>query len=287
MSAAAGAGARLRVRVARTAALLLALVGGAVWYVTQPLLGVAGVAPAERVDPERLTRLVRELAGPLAPRDAAHPDNLAAAAEYVRAELAARLGEAVLQPFAAGGLMYYNVRAFAGPAGGERIVVGAHYDAAGTFPGADDDASGVAGLIELAGLLASAPPELQVELVAFALEEPPHFRTRAMGSFAHVEELRREGVGVRAMLCLEMIGYFRDEPGSQDYPAPGLQFLYPSAGNFIAVVGCLGQAGLVRRVKRAMSEAMEVPVRSLNAPRALPGSTSPTSSTTGTPASTP
>jgi len=129
----------------------------------------------------------------------------------------------------------------------------------------------VAGLIELAGLLSQDPPAMRVELVAYALEEPPHFRTRSMGSFVHADALRREGARVRAMISLEMIGCFRDEPGSQSYPLPLFRLFYPSEANFIAVVGCLGQAGLVREVKRAMRSSMDVPVRSINAPRFVPG----------------
>ena len=92
-----------------------------------------------------------------------------------------------------------------------------------------------------------------------------------MGSRVHAEGLRQAGVDVRAMLSLEMIGCFRDDPGSQEYPVSELGLVYPSAGSFIAVVGCLGQASLVRRVKRAMAESMSVPVRSINAPRLVPG----------------
>lgn len=258
-------------RVLRTLSVVLALVGGVVCYTTQPLLGVERVPAATRVDSTRLAQHVWRLAVEFAPRDAAHPENLARAAEFVRAELAARAGAAELQPFQAGGRTFHNVVAALGPPDGERLVVGAHYDAAEPGIGADDNASGVSGLIELAGLLARDELRARVELVAFALEEPPHFRTRSMGSYVHAQALRASGARVRAMLSLEMLGCFRDEPGSQGYPAPGLALLYPSQGNFVAVVSCLGQAGLVRRVKRAMAGAMDVPVRSINAPRAIPG----------------
>lgn len=233
---------RLLVRGLRVAVVLLLLVGAVLWYVTQPLLSVSPVAVMALVDPANLERHVRVLAEDCAPRDARHPENLERAARYVQAELAARLGAAELQPFEAGGRTHYNVSARAGPARGMRLVVGAHYDAAEPGIGADDNASGVAGLIELAALLAAEEPAVTVELVAFALEEPPYFRTRSMGSRVHAEGLRRDGVDVRAMLALEMIGCFRDDPGSQEYPVSELGLVYPSAGNFIAVVGCLGHA---------------------------------------------
>jgi Zn-dependent M28 family amino/carboxypeptidase len=251
--------------------VIAALVAGAIAYVTQPLGCVSRATGTARVDPARLARHVDVLARELSPRDVRHPENLARAAEYIRAQLAAHLGNAELQAFSVRGETHHNVIAHMGPASGERIVVGAHYDAVEPGIGADDNASGAAGLIELAGLLAREELAAHVEFVAYALEEPPYFRTRSMGSFVHADRLRREGVRVRAMLALEMIGFFHDEPGSQEYPAPALGLLYPSAGNFIAVVGCLGQAGLVREVKGAMCAAMEVPVRSINAPRIVPG----------------
>lgn len=263
------------VRVLRTGAVLLALLGAVLAYVTQPLLGVERRQRSARVDPERLEAHVRTLALEHAPRDARHPENLARAAEYVRTELAARAGHAEFQPLPpdgrAQGHTFFNVLAALGPSAADVIVVGAHYDAAEPGVGADDNASGVAGLIELAGLLAREELAVRVELVAYALEEPPYFGTRSMGSHAHVQALLARGARVRAMLSLEMIGYFRDEPASQQVPAPGLALLYPSRGDFIAVVSCLGQGRLVRRVKRAMAESIDLSVRSINAPRALPG----------------
>jgi Zn-dependent M28 family amino/carboxypeptidase len=259
------------VRLVRAALWLVFVLGATIAYMTQPMSCVPSTSGEARVDPGELARHVSVLARDLVPRDAIHPENLQRAAEYIRERLAAHLGSAEFQTFLVAGAPQHNVVARAGPAGGDRIVVGAHYDAAPPGIGADDNASGVAGLIELARMLATTELATRVELVAFALEEPPYFGTRSMGSFVHADGLRRAGVRVRAMLSLEMIGYFRDEPGSQDYPAPGLSLFYPSRGNFIAVVGCMGQARLVRLVKRAMRGAMEVPVRSINAPRFLPG----------------
>jgi hypothetical protein len=92
-----------------------------------------------------------------------------------------------------------------------------------------------------------------------------------MGSAVHAASLARENARVRLMISLEMIGYFTDAPGSQRFPAPGLSLLYPGVGNFIAVVGKLGQGGVVRAVKRAMRAATPLPVESIAAPRMLPG----------------
>src|SRR4030095_13156360 len=164
-----------------------------------------------------------------------------------------------------------NVICSWGQESNQRIVVGAHYDSYHEYPAADDNASGVAGLIELARLLSAARLPVQVDLVAYTLEEPPYFGTPQMGSVVHAQSLRKEGISVKAMLSLEMIGYFSDAPDSQSFPVSMLRAFYPSQGNFIAVVGSLGESGLVRRVKRAMIGVSPLPVYSINAPRSVPG----------------
>src|SRR5262245_21161630 len=124
-----------------------------------------------RVDPARLARHVRALVG-FAPRDETHPENLERAAAWIGGELAAAGGRVEGQAFKISGTTYLNVLAQFGPETRERIVVGAHYDAAGPYPGADDNASSVAGLIEMARLLGQTPPPVHLELAAFTLEEP-------------------------------------------------------------------------------------------------------------------
>ena len=252
-------------------ALLLVAVPLALWFwVTQPLLR-EGRSAAAGVEPARLETHVRALALDFFPRDYAHAENLDRAARYVAEEFARAGGAVTEQRFEAAGKTYRNVVARFGPGGGSRVIVGAHYDAAGELPGADDNASGVAGLLELARLLGRERPPAPVELVAFALEEPPFFRTRQMGSYVHASSLKAEGAAVRLMISLEMIGYFSDAPGSQQFPHPSLRALYPSEGNFISVVGTMGEAGAVRRVKAAMAGATPLPVYSINAPRSVPG----------------
>ncbi len=222
------------------------------------------------VDPARLEAHVRALVG-FAPRDETHPENLDRAAAYIRDEMREAGGAVEDQAFAIRGVTYRNVIAHFGSPARERIVIGAHYDAAGPFPGADDNASGVAALLELARLLGRNPLSAHVELVAFTLEEPPHFTSPAMGSAVHAKSLKARGIAVRAMIALEMLGYFTDAPGSQEYPLPILKLFYPTRGNFIGVVGKLGQGKLVRRVAKAMRRATPLPVRSICAPTSLHG----------------
>lgn len=240
-------------------------------YIAQPILPVSNNDYKQTVSSTRLATHVNTLVQADRPRDAAHPDNLDAVAAYIRKEFT--LANAVVddQVYQADARSYRNVIASFGPNTTERIVIGAHYDTHGALPGADDNASGIAGLIELAYLLDKTKPNLRVDLVAYTLEEPPYFRTKYMGSKVHATHLRQQRVNVRAMISLEMIGYFSDDVGSQNYPSALLKLIYPTRGNYISVVGNIGEGNLVRKVKRAMQLAAPLPVYSINAPRIIPG----------------
>jgi hypothetical protein len=253
--------------LAGTVVLVVALC----YYITQPVWGVRSTQSATRVDPRRLESHVRTLSERMAPRDASNLKNLDFVARYIQEEFeksGARIKE---QPYQVGSSTYRNVIATFGPETKEMIVIGAHYDAAGPYPGADDNASGVAGVIELAQLLGKTSLPVKVELVAYSLEEPPFFRSEYMGSAVHARALKKEGAVVRVMIVVEMIGYFSDAPGSQRFPVSGLRLLYPSQGNFICIVGRIGEGMLIRRIKRSMLEASSLPVYSINAPRSVPG----------------
>jgi len=261
-------------------ALLVALgAGGCVACVTQPGVepsvsprtpATAGSPPAT-VDEVALEGHVRALAVDFHPRSVDDPAKLEAAGDYVLAQMRAAGATPRIQEVQAGGKTWRNILASFGPTEGPLLVIGAHYDSCGDTPGADDNASGVAALLELARLLAASPPSQPVELVAFTLEEPPYFRTESMGSFWHARELQRQGRGVRLMMSLEMIGYFRDEPKSQRYPGGGLGAFYPDQGNFIALVGPFRDFGLMRDIKGVFRGASDLPVESINAPASVRG----------------
>lgn len=155
---------------------------------------------------------------------------------------------------------------------GERdaiIVVGAHYDTIAGSPGADDNASGVAVLLELARLLQSVKLSRTIVFAAFANEEPPFFRTSAMGS-ARFLKLKDRREKIISMFSLEMLGYYSDAPHSQSYP-PFLSFFYPDRANFIAVVGNLSSRMLVNTLAQGVREIGTIPLESLAAPRIVPG----------------
>lgn len=223
------------------------------------------------VDPDRLRATVRALAVDFSPRDIEHPRNLDAAARHIRGKLEAAGLTVDEQPYEIGARTYRNIVATLGPPSSEIVVVGAHYDVCMPFPGADDNASGVAGLVELARHLVNEPLGCQVQLVAYTLEEPPVFASPQMGSAVHARSLAAAGVTVRAMLALEMLGCFSDEEGSQRFPVSAMRLIYPTRGNFIGVVGRVADAILTWRVKRAMAAATPLPVHALNGPRLIAG----------------
>jgi len=263
---------RMTVLVFRLVVVALGLaIAGIALFVTQPALRRKLPAPPLEADPAALRAHVHELAVTFVPRDLAHVANLDRAADYILEELRRHDASAEFQSYAVDGKTARNVVARFGPETGEIVVVGAHYDAFGGLPGADDNASGTAGLLELARLLAKGPPRSRVELVAYTLEEPPYFGSEAMGSAVHARALARRGARVTAMIGLEMIGRFTDEKGTQTFPVPLLKLLYPTRGDFIAVAGRVKDWRLTRRVKRALVSPGGVPVRSFNAPPALAG----------------
>lgn len=245
---------------------------GALWWLTvEPRFSRRPARITAEIDPARLERHVRTISMELGPRDHEHPESLDGVARYIAIELRSAGLLVEDQRFQINGVPYRNVIASAGPDSKERIVVGAHYDTCGPLPGADDNASGVAGLIELGRVLAKHPPPVRVELVAFCLEEPPYFQTEGMGSAIHAESLRAEGIPVRFMISLEMLGYFSSSPGSQRYPARFLSWFYPTIGDFVGVVGTFGQKGLTGSFREWMKAACAVPVVSITASRLLPG----------------
>lgn len=241
------------------------------WVITNPAGGARYQKPSSSASAETLREIVETLAG--MPRESTNINGQARVADYLQ-KLWEKSGAKVeRQPFAAAIGRVENLITSLGPRDGARMVIGAHYDTCDTQPGADDNASGVAGVSELVRLLKKNESKLKqrVDLVAYTLEEPPFFDTNDMGSLFHAKSLSKEKVVVDLMISLEMIGYFSDEKDSQSFPNPALGLLYPNQGNFIAVVGKLGDRTLVRKVKRAMTGGSTVPVYSINAPPTIEG----------------
>ncbi|MBU4461047.1 MAG: M28 family peptidase [Verrucomicrobia bacterium] len=243
----------------------------AAWFVVAQPSCCRNHPSGEAEDPAKLREHVETLSQRLCPRDWLHRDNLDRCADYI-AQHFGQAGAAVeFQPFTVAGKQYRNVIGRFNAGKGSRVVVGAHYDACREGPGADDNASGIAALIELAYLLGRSAPANAVDLVAYVLEEPPFFRTEFMGSAVHAKSLAGDKARVRGVIVLEMVGYFDDEWGSQSYPMPLLRLMYPSRANFIAVASRWDQGDWIKRVKAGMKGRTDLPVYSIRAPSVIPG----------------
>lgn len=251
-------------------ALLLPVAG--CWVVTNPVYVTPDFAPAPVADPARLEADVRYLAETMPARSSRRRGSLDRAATFIAESFAAAGCEPRAEEFKVDHVAYRNLVCSFGPRDAPRLVMGAHYDVYES-PGADDNASGVAALIEMARMVGAEKPALEhrLDLVAFTLEEPPHFRSQSMGSYLHARGIVRQGAELKLMISVEMIGFYADEPGSQAYPVGVLEWLYPDRANFIGVVGRLLDRSSVARVKSLMAVSDDLPVHSINAPAALTG----------------
>jgi hypothetical protein len=229
----------------------------------------------------RLRADVEILAGTHARRNIFNPLGYAASARY----LEDRLRDAGLEPsrevfdLSDGQTTCENVVAEipSRMVGGDTVlVIGAHYDTIQGTPGADDNASGVACLLELAARFRARSradslfPACTVRFVCFANEEPPHFMTGDMGSHAHATAARDLGEDIRLMVSLEMLGYYDDKPGSQSYPFP-LSAFYPDTGDFVGVVGGVRSVSHVRRLVGRWRERAPFPCEGAALPSGIPG----------------
>ena len=152
----------------------------------------------------------------------------------------------------------------------EILVVGAHYDTVQDCPGANDNGSGVAALLELARLFKDKHLNRTVRFVAFVNEESPFSYTEEMGSRVYATASREHGERITAMLSLETIGYYSDVPGSQHYPFP-FSLFYPDTADFIGFVGNLSSRSLVRRSLGAFRRSTAFPSEGVASPEWVPG----------------
>lgn len=255
---------RIAVLLGVVAVLIGLPVGGFVWMTSVPGDSHAGPLPPLTQEQALLAGRLRETVTSVAyePRNVAHPAALERAARQIEARLRA-LGYPVRrQTFQAGGLQVRNIEVVIEPAtaGAGTLVVGAHYDSYHDSPGANDNGTGTAAVLELARLLADlrGRSAIRIRLVLFVNEEPPFFKTDLMGSLVYANRLRQSGEKVIGMMALDTLGYYSDAEGSQHYPFP-FNLRYPDRGNFVAFVGSLSSRGFVRRTVKAFRELAPFP----------------------------
>ena len=240
-------------------------------YVSMPGASFAGRPTAFGEDEKKLQSAlsshVRALAQDIGVRHDTVDGSLAAAVGYIAQSFRAIGFVPRLEAFTFRAMTMHNVEAII-PGRDPRapwIVFGAHYDTVKQTRGADDNASGVAALLELARLLKDSRPERTICFVAYANEEHNGGAFENMGSFAHARGLRATGVKVKAMLALEMLGYFDPAEGSQKYPFP-FNLFYPTRGDFIGFVGNTHSASLVRFVVRQFRSCAQIGSEGVAAP---------------------
>ena len=221
----------------------------------------------------RARRIVEILAGEYPSRHGSIPKVLNGAALFIEREFASLGYEVQSQWYESDGRQVRNIIVEKRGEHPENasIIIGAHYDTVVGTPGADDNATGVAGLIEVSRLLKEHNNKRTIRFVAFPHEEPPYFYTHRMGSRQYARNLKESGENIFAMLALEMLGY-AGEGFKQLYPAPLLRILgrYPEDGNYIALVSNLRSTRVLSMVREAMRQRGTVGVESLSAPGFIP-----------------
>jgi hypothetical protein len=194
---------------------------------------------------------------------------------YIKAELSRYTPVVGTQDYFVGNKEYRNIIASFGPEDAPRIIVGAHYDVCEEQQGADDNASGVAGIIELARLLSQTGTsnwKCRVDVVAYTLEEPPSFRHKEMGSAVHAKEMFDKGIEVEGMISVEMVGYYSDRKNSQHYPLGLFKLFYGSKGNFITVVRKTNGGKFARQFIRSFRKHPSgIVAKVFKGPRWVPG----------------
>jgi Zn-dependent M28 family amino/carboxypeptidase len=243
--------------------------------VFRPHLHKIRLSADERHSHDRLRRHVDVLAELIGPRHVGRYDTLLAAERYVRNQLAVTGLPVTDQAYDIYGRK--TVRNLVAEQPGnthpdEIVIVGAHYDSVFDTPGADDNASAVAGLLEIAGLLSSLRFKRTLRYVAFVNEEPPFYKGDDMGSLRYARRCRALDENVVGMINLEMIGYYTDAPGSQDYPSLGpLNRVLPTRGNFVAICSDFPSSRLLARFAWSFRRAAKFPMLPFPAPRSVNG----------------
>jgi aminopeptidase YwaD len=212
-----------------------------------------------KIDPRQLRRTLELIIGERSPFSGRH--HLATVESFIEKELASYGVKVESDYFLYRGTKFRNIVGHSSTQrGASLIILGAHFDSVPGTPGADDNASGVAVLLEAARLLSRARLRSEVLFCAFNLEE-----LNMIGSSYFAKKLKSAGTRVDGMVSLEMVGYTDSRPGSQKYPI-GLSAFYPDRGDFIGVIGNWNSASLLRKLAREMRQVRGLPVETLSVP---------------------
>ncbi|NER39552.1 MAG: M28 family peptidase [Oscillatoria sp. SIO1A7] len=243
--------------LARIAVILTILGALSIWgfsvMIVMPGKSYAGdlppLTPQERIFQEELRQDVEKIAGE-GEHNYVFYNNLVAVASFLESSLAAAGYKVRRERYEANGQQFDNleVEITGREKADEIVVIGAHYDSVTGSPGANDNGTGAAAVLALARAFAGKNTSRTLRFVEFVNEEPPFFWSEDMGSLVYAKGCSDRGEKIVAMLSLETMGYYSDEPGSQQYPLGLLDMIYPITGNFIAFIGNIASGDLVRQV---------------------------------------
>ena len=266
------AGVRPLIRIAIGLALLAVIATAVAFYMTRCFCQPRPLVEVPRISPESVRAHVQVLAGEIGERNVTRPGAMGRAREYIERSWLAQGYQVARYAYTVQGVECANIEVTrAGKqAAMPMVLVGAHYESAESTPGANDNASGVASMLEISRYFAKNAPPATVRFVAFVNEEPPFFRTDQMGSRVYAKMARARGDKIRVMISLETIGYYTDRPGSQQYPAP-LNWFYPDRGNFIGFVSDLGSRSIMHRAVAAFRGHSDFPLECCATWSGIPG----------------
>ena len=226
---------------------------------------------AEIETSERLEDIVCRLAEDIGIRNYQHYKNLEKSALFIT-EAFENMGYAVeIMSYEVNGQIFKNIIAETSNKNFsmDTIIIGAHYDSCFN-PGADDNATGIAGLIELARLFKDVKLNHNLRFVAFVNEEPPFFQTKSMGSFVYTNRIQSSGEKVKVAVVLEMLGYYSENYFSQKY-LPLIGPFYPNKANFVAIVGNFKSRKIAHNLYKAFKDSKRFPVERIILPETIPG----------------
>lgn len=235
------------------------------------LLSLSWVASYGNADTSAIKNHLKNITKTSSYRNHQNIGQLNAIADYIKTDFLKHSDSVTFQEYEVDGKVYKNVICSFGTENPQRIVIGAHYDVCGNQEGADDNASGVVALLELASRLKEKKLTKRIDLVAYTLEEPPYFRTEYMGSYIHAKYLSDNKIDVFGMLSVEMIGYFKDEKKSQDYPIGILSWFYGNKGDYITLVNKFGKGKFARQFSKNFIKSETIKTKKFTGPRVLPG----------------
>lgn len=198
-------------------------------------------------------------------------EQLDSIADYIKNDFEKYSDSTRFQEYKVNNVVYKNVITSFGTENKKRIIIGAHYDVCGDQQGADDNASGTVALLELARLLKDKKLDYRIDLVAYTLEEPPFFRTENMGSFVHAKYLKDNKIDVSGMISVEMIGYFNDSEGSQDYPLGIMSWFYGNKGDYITIVKRFGEGKFAKQFEKKFKKSGQITTKTFAGPKFMQG----------------